>query len=131
MTLRLMLTSFLRVPCRFSHEDGLKVIESEAPATSALLAYLSSPTTSPPHLSAFPFTSIRIVTPSSTRLIGTIGVHPCDPHPAFPFREGGFDLGYVLLPEFNGRGIVTAAIKRTMEIWEELADVQLFGAFGT
>lgn len=129
------LTRFDSRLCSFSLDDGEQVIAFEAPATAALLAFLAAPASSPTpaaRLSTFPLTAIRIETaPGSFRLVGTLGVHRSDAHPAFATPAGCWDLGYVLVPDVGGRGIATAAVRAAMAVWQEVGDdVQAFGAFG-
>lgn len=114
--------------CSFSTTDGKQAIAKEKPSRAALQARLAADDGRP--LDAFPLTAIRIETEGSTRLIGTIGLHAADTHPAFPFREACWDLGYVLLPSYGGRGIGTAAPRAALAVWEQLGNVKAYGAFG-
>jgi RimJ/RimL family protein N-acetyltransferase len=114
----------------YSTADGERSIAKEAPAAAALQARLDAGDHQP--LDAYPLTAIRIETEEgSTRLIGTVGVHAAEPNSAFPFRENCWDLGYVLLPSFGGRGIGTAAPRAALAAWEQLGNVKAFGAYGT
>lgn len=114
--------------CSFSTTDGEQAIAKEEPSRAALQARFAADDGRP--LDAFPLTAIRIETEDSTRLIGTIGLHAADAHPAFPFREACWDLGYALLPSYGGRGIGTAAPRAALAAWEQLSNVKAYGAFG-
>ena len=74
-----------------------------------------------PVLPSSPFTSLRI----DGVLAGTIGIYPDDED------KQCFDVGYVLLPEFRGRGYMLEAVRtlvETMEGWLK-SPVAKWGAY--
>lgn len=74
-----------------------------------------------PVLPSSPFTSLRI----DGVLAGTIGIYPDDED------KQCFDVGYVLLPEFRGRGYMREAVRtlaETMEGWLK-SPVAKWGAY--
>lgn len=129
---------------RFHPVDALASIAKDSASYAACRPLLDSHTSSPAAapfdvLPSCPFVAIRILYPEGSEgwgeslLIGTIGLHPDDePSPNGAEAVRTWEVGYVLDPEFRGKGWMGEAVGelfKTMEGWLK-GTMDRWGAWG-